>query len=662
MGIFLLALNPTIVPLTLDSDTLKRHLALHERCGDQIAETSPSPTSSHRYDSSSHAATTNISGAADYDFSPLPGWELDALAETSLAENNTGGFALPPAVFSDHLEWLDPVNYELPETFDLQDLDQFNSTPMWPLQTLQEPPSQMLDTAAPSSQPAHQTEIDLIRGSSSKPQIQWYDRIDAPTNQASLSLQTGLRGTSLGNSDRLMIEQRLKQFPSSDVVPSTAFLNRCLRLYIDKVLPLLPIIHLPTFRPSETNALLLVTISALGSQLVGTQDAALRGHDLYERMHSAVLASWMSMIDGSQDRLAVLQAVVLGRVFAMLSSRRRHLVAAQAFHGALIHSYRTCKRQHSHRTRTGQSSWGEWIKDQELQRLDSAIRILDVELSLLCHQAPLMSHALVGINMKDSDKEFFAPDAEAWKRARNANKGSGHQTPSEHNAATSTVSVHAQLSSIIAAACDTELVRNSATRAGIERHLVQWLSTNSTLLFTAAIRRLHLQSLWHSGWLAVLCDLESIEVACGKDGDAAASAAQERMIAWLSTTDAQRALVHAFKIYQLLVGLSVSDILAIHVPRVAFQAGLILHALSIFSPDSTTVVVESHERLASSPDIQILTKQGYLRPKDWDLLRQSFNSPTQLKSHACLLVGLLRRTGTWGISQSLAQTLEDLVS
>lgn len=649
--------------LTLDSDTLKRHLALHERCGDQIAETSSSPTRSHQYRSPDQVSSANLSGSVNYDLPPVPSWGFDSPAETSLDGNPTSDFAWPPAVFSDHLEWLDPVNYELPDTFDLQGLDQFNSAPMWPLQTLQELPSQMLDTAPPPSQPVLRNEKESTGDSSRKSQVRWFDRIDAPTNQASLPLQTGLRDTSLANSDRLMIEQRLKQFPSSDVVPSTAFLNRCLRLYIDKVLPLLPILHLPTFRPSETNALLLVTISALGSQLIGTQDAALHGHDLYERMHSAVLASWMSIIDGSQDTLAVLQAVVLGRVFAMLSSRRRHLVAAQAFHGALIHCYRTYKRQHSSRTKTVQNSWDEWIKYQELNRLENAIRILDVELSLLCHQAPLMSHALEGIDMKDSDKEFFAPDSEAWKRARNANEGSGYQTPSEHNAATSTLSIHAQLSSIIAAVCDSGFGRlDSATRTQTKRNLVQWLSTNSILLSGAAIRRLHLQSLWHSGWLPMLFDLEAIEIACGKDSDTAANSAAEKIVAWSSTTDAQRALVHAFKIYQLLVDFSVSDIPALHIPRVAFQAGLVFHALSSFSSDDTIIHVESHEKLASSQDMQILTKQGHMKPKDWDLLRQNFNSPAQLKIQACLLVGLLRRTGTWGISQNLAQTLEDLIS
>lgn len=650
--------------LTLDSDTLKRHVASHDRCGEKIAETSSPPTPSHQNRSLDQVSSTNISGAVNYDLPAVPSWGLDFLAETSLTGNHTSDLALPSAAFSDHLEWLDPVNYELPETFNLQGLDQFNSTPMWPLQTLQDLPAQMIDTIPPPSQSVPQNETEASRGSSPKPQIRWFDRIDTPTNQESSSLQTGLRDTTLGNSDRLMIEQRLKQFPSSDVVPSTTFLNRCLRLYIDKVLPLLPIIHLPTFRPSQTNALLLVTISALGSQLIGTQDAALRGHDLYERMHSAVLASWMSIIDGSQDRLAVLQAVVLGRVFAMLSSRRKHLVAAQAFHGALIHSYRTCKRQHSNGAKPVQTSWSEWIKDQELHRLENAIRILDVELSLLCHQAPLMSHLLEeGIDMKDSDKEFFAPDAESWKRARTANKGSGHQTPSEHNAATSTLSIHAQLSSIISAVCDSDFGRiDSASRTNTERQLIQWLSTNSILLSGPVIRGLHLQSLWHSGWLGMLCDFEGIEIACGKDSDIAASSAKERMVAWSSTTDAQRALVHAFKIYQLLVDLSVSDVPALHIPRVAFQAGLIFHALSTFSPGNTTIFVESHEKLASSPDMQILAKQGLLKPKDWELLRQSFNSPIQLKSQACILVGLLRRTGTWGISQNLAQTLEDLVS
>lgn len=64
-----------------------------------------------------------------------------------------------------------------------------------------------------------------------------------------------------------------------------------MQVYFTQFNQTFPVIHEQTFRPSPKNSLLLLSITSIGSLLVGSKMAAAQGTRIFERLNKAILAS-----------------------------------------------------------------------------------------------------------------------------------------------------------------------------------------------------------------------------------------------------------------------------------------------------------------------------------------------------------------------------------
>jgi hypothetical protein len=62
-------------------------------------------------------------------------------------------------------------------------------------------------------------------------------------------------------------------------------------MYFNRVSPIFPIFHAPTFRPTQENGFLLLALCALGCLFLGTAEAASYAATLFERILRAMMAS-----------------------------------------------------------------------------------------------------------------------------------------------------------------------------------------------------------------------------------------------------------------------------------------------------------------------------------------------------------------------------------
>lgn len=67
--------------------------------------------------------------------------------------------------------------------------------------------------------------------------------------------------------------------------------NLSVQIYFTKFNPIFPVIHGQTFLPTPKNSLLLLSITSIGSLLLGSKGAAGQGIRIFERLNKAILAS-----------------------------------------------------------------------------------------------------------------------------------------------------------------------------------------------------------------------------------------------------------------------------------------------------------------------------------------------------------------------------------
>jgi len=288
----------------------------------------------------------------------------------------------------------------------------------------------------------------------------------------------------------------------------------------------------------------------------------------------------------------------------------------------------------------------------------------------LCHQVPIMMTA-------DDDHAPDYPDCEFCVQAQDAQPQSGvtgfTSTPlassAAHNISNQNASPnpgpslweYAQLSDALSEAVERR--KRSTTKyrldlGSVGNNLTTWYrNTTASFQITGG---LHLDCLWHSGWLAILCDVDQLEIALGREGAVGAQEIQDDMRKWAMSEAARHALLHAFLIQKALAAVTVSEWPAIHVPRCAYQAGLVFCGIAKFAGRGNSIFPNGNSRdsLERLVDVKMLVEVGTLGPYDWWTLDHEYDIPTKMPEHAHSMSSLLRRIGPWGLSLNLARTLE----
>ncbi|KAL5356429.1 hypothetical protein BJX96DRAFT_171605 [Aspergillus floccosus] len=216
---------------------------------------------------------------------------------------------------------------------------------------------------------------------------------------------------------------------NAGVTPS--FVDACLREYFGRVSPWFPIIHEPTFSVRDCIAPLLLNMVALGSLFVCLPDAAEQGEMLWKLGHTAVAASWQSLIElrGPHDQCDGTQLVLtalLGQTYALLSSNPNIRTTAFVFHGLGFYWARTSGMYLVDDLQLGtipdveaepgikETAWRTWVAAEVQRRATLGHYILDGLIAQASGSVASARHLTNKIKAACSDTAFAAETADEW--------------------------------------------------------------------------------------------------------------------------------------------------------------------------------------------------------------------------------------------------------
>ncbi|EXJ73463.1 uncharacterized protein A1O5_03224 [Cladophialophora psammophila CBS 110553] len=250
------------------------------------------------------------------------------------------------------------------------------------------------------------------------------------------------------------------------------------------------------------------------------------------------------------------------------------------------------------------------------------------------------------------------------------------------------LNAYAILSGIGASIC--EFRRLDLLSSGLNRKLgadlVQWYA--SAGIFSQASEEsgtpselpTSLRILWHYTFISLTVDLNTLEVAVGREGrNSIVPDVCEYVRSWISTLSSKRSLFHALYLQNLVVSTNLGSSTAIHTARILFSAALCWYCYILYLP-STIIATEMPvnstpdeimEYLTQLPELRLLrTESGSYSPASnlWHKTMSSFQkilvaSPAEVKENTlCIIESALRGLGTSGISRRFADIIYIFIS
>ncbi|KAE8381495.1 hypothetical protein BDV26DRAFT_289347 [Aspergillus bertholletiae] len=468
---------------------------------------------------------------------------------------------------------------------------------------------------------------------------------------------------------RVGLSQKLQPRMHDETLPSAEQLNLFANLFFTRFHSLLPVVHVPSFKPTTENSLLFVSICSVGSLFAGSPYAVAQGMRLFDRLNKAILASWESMLSHScSDALSMVQAAVIGQTFAILSGRPKDLVLADVLHGTVAAWARESDKKALPAPSDPkdmafdgadiEEQWSRWIDHEQRRRVEVTLNIHDAELANLLHHEPIRKHRLTQYPRLASDALFMAPTASKWAELYKKPMSTlriprmDPDDPLQAGGADSKFAAYGVLESINAHVIEAR--RSNTFDEHESRRLSNmlmwwWRRYSFHFLSQEDDDPFGLPVLWHSVYIVIYADIDLLEQASGRDGQSAVTANSPLVRSWSNSLDASKCLVHAFLIQRYLERMRVSSEPAIHVPR-----GLFYAALSWFCFTRIGGRQEIDAKAFDAPEIQLLgihtTPPGTLKKAIQDSVSADTN-------HVHRLIDLLNRVGRWGISYAFASVL-----
>lgn len=376
----------------------------------------------------------------------------------------------------------------------------------------------------------------------------------------------------------------------------------------------------------------------------------------------------------SAESLSMIQASLLGQTFAILSGVPARLNLAQAYHGTILAWARQGKlfKEKPGDLVEGSTNmdptqldraWRSWAESQQRVRLVLGLQIHDAELAIIFHHEPLLRHEKESSRHSTSEQLFNAISASSWWVLAKRLERVGENLSSIGTSAIqkiprmlSAFDGYARLSGIAAAICESrqQNLLETTKQSFFISKLLRWQQEAKDLWKDQTSDPHRLTILWHSTFISVLADCETMECAIGKDGVAGVSQAQSYIIEWASSSAASRCLIHAFCLQKRAELIQYGHESAIHVPRCLFQAAYIWYLFSKHSPSDSALSREDF------PEFQQISTT--LPP---DLFQRASRRPGNNAiadlSTLYTLKDLLQRVGRWGLSKRYASILGFLI-
>ncbi|KAJ5042690.1 uncharacterized protein L3040_004089 [Drepanopeziza brunnea f. sp. 'multigermtubi'] len=471
----------------------------------------------------------------------------------------------------------------------------------------------------------------------------------------------------------------IRPLPPEDLLPSSGFLNLCVRRFWKCFNPIFPILHEATFQPTAENGLLLISMASVGCLFLGSQTAVQRGRRIFEGLNKVILTSNNSMSNTRAEMIAMVQAALIGQAFAMLSGDARHFAIFDGYHGSMISFARredVFSGRHIPRSLENLSeeeldrAWKEWVREEEFLRIAPALKIQDAELSSLLHRDSLLKHRAPAKPLLTTDRAFGAASASEWLSAVKAGDSSRPAADGNtHIPRTSPDAFAAYLRLESLGVTIAEDRRQGHLNEEISRNyqhtLLQWYATHNHTDQSsgpgggAPPDQLCLTSLWHWTFVALSVDLDQLEIAIGRDGpDAAAEALSSYVRPWASTSDAARCAMHAFALQRNLQAQRFDAIPAIHVPRTLFSAAVVWYCFVRYGPGNNSPQLRLDHRpfaVGSWPEFAVLS--GSAREELVALSDLTWNRGATSAVTAATLCELgcqLQRINVWGLAGKFA--------
>lgn len=471
--------------------------------------------------------------------------------------------------------------------------------------------------------------------------------------------------------------------PHESTLPSADFLNLCVRSYFSRFHPVFPVIHAPTFRPSKSNSMVLLSICSVGSLFTGSVHAIRQGVQIFERLHKAVLANWDRLINrGMDEKISLIQTAIIGQTFGLLSGEPKHLAIVDAFNGTLISwarrlgSFKTKKLRDLDLNLSSKDldlQWRTWAKNEELIRIALSVHIHDAELASIFHHEPFLRHNSRQLPIAASQQTFMASKAEEWRASYlndPSNFNNSDLTPASIDANVdfdilampnnSYFTAYTVLQGICVNIAENRVSAHSTKTGSISSLLTTF---HSRFLQGAApweSDSMDMTILWHSAYMSLCADFDLLERAIGRDGGTLSNEDQLAVTAWANSKQAQRCVIHGTIIQKKLENLPLGFEPAIHVPRAMFRAGIAWFCYTRFGirADGDRTIVPDNLDYAEfklvgvNPAVLLFQANGYKHGRP---------SAMEINAALCGLTDLLRRIGHWEIARRFAAILGALL-
>ncbi|KAK9448271.1 uncharacterized protein V1518DRAFT_418498 [Limtongia smithiae] len=511
---------------------------------------------------------------------------------------------------------------------------------------------------------------------------------------------------------RTLIKTKLLPTAYSESVPSTDYLNLCLRLYFTHFNPIFPLLHVPTLGSASENSFLLFSMCSIGSLFIGSDNTTGQSTKIFEWLNKTILASWESLIssDVAESQCTVLAAAI-GQTFALLSGNPKHLVIAEACHGLVVAWARhgkfvpSCNPviQLEDLDKSDLNDvWRSWARSEEMNRVVLALYIHDAELARIFNHEPLLRHHSGRLPNVACNELFEARTVDTWTalmREDLMNSSSSSSSPGgsigfsyvraipQDGARLGQFSAYCILEGISAAVCErrTSNRLDGPTTDTFVADLMQWYCNFAQQQrYGEGHDQFCLMVLWHSVHITLFTDDDLLVATATRHVTEINTASLAISRAWAATPNAKRCVYHAALMQKQLHDFQFGAEPGIHVPRCLFQAAVIWYCYMHFGHDESSR--DAHSAFADcgegsneerkQDDDENMLNEGQDFPEleilDTDSTEilmlieaaYGFQYDSPRLAEAGMLNGfinLMRRIGHWEIGKTLASTLAALL-
>jgi hypothetical protein len=216
------------------------------------------------------------------------------------------------------------------------------------------------------------------------------------------------------------------------------FLDSSLHMFFTRFVPIMPVIHRPTFVYRECSAPLLLNAIALGSLFIGSDDATDTGEVLWRLAHTAIATAWPDMIShrGEYDSCSGVQLVLtalLSQAYASLSRNQTLRTTSQTFYGLSMHWAQYCGlyeiTQHEVKVpqlqdsiQVKQNAWKTWVAQETRLRTLLGLCVIDGVVSQFSGNLVNTWLATKYLPLASDDDAFEAETVDEWIEVMNARR------------------------------------------------------------------------------------------------------------------------------------------------------------------------------------------------------------------------------------------------